>query len=249
MNRPIIICEDSFQTTWAKAIIALSDNHWKVWNLVVQINCPNLFNENNNNLLIQFAKMYNLIPPKDVAHTIFPQTFYKGNVPREKLYKKYWKFFAWSRKRPNSGWGTYFERMINYSTLEKGVDQLGRIIDNINSRHTNYGASYNIIIPYPHRELNQIMGAPCLGYITIQVEYSTTSKDRKRINTLAVYRNHDFEKRAYGNYMGLCNLLKYISYETNSEIGMLTCVSSRASVTNHKTQLLNIANSIIGVTS
>jgi thymidylate synthase len=247
MNRLITICEDSFQTAWAKAIIALSDNYWKAWNFVVQIDCPDLFDEEINEMLIIFAKEHNLITPKHVAHTIFPQTFYKTDISRDKFYKKYWRFFEMSRKMPHSGWGTYFERMIKYSTPNKDIDQLGNIIDNINNRPTNYGASYNMITPYPHRDLNKMMGAPCLGYVTVQVEYANEGKDAKKINLLAVYRNHDFTKRTYGNYLGLCNLLKYIAYETDSLIGTLTCISSRADVPNHKSELKNIANIILGV--
>jgi len=247
MNRPIMIYEDSFQTAWAKAIIALRDNHWKAWNLIVQIDYPNFSDKKINELLVRFANEHNLITPKHVAHTIFPQTFYRENISRDRFYKKYWRFFKSSRKKPHSGWGTYFERMIKYTTPAGDIDQLGNIIDNIKNRQTNYGASYNIITPYPHRDLNRIMGAPCLGYVTIQVEYVDELKDNKEINLFAVYRNHDFTERAYGNYLGLCNLIKYISYETNSKIGSLTCVSSCADIPKHKTKLLDIAELILGV--
>lgn len=124
---------------------------------------------------------------------------------------------------------------------------MGSIIDNINSRSTNYGASYVITIPYPHRDINKLRGAPCLNYITVQVEYADDSCTQKQINLLAVYRSHDFLQRAYGNYLGLRNLLKYIAVETSSQVGVLTCVSSRADVSNQKIELLNIAKSILEV--
>ena len=59
------------------------------------------------------------------------------------------KLFKWSRNRPKSGWGTYFERMIKYETPKGFIDQLGNIIDNIRSRTKNHGKSYTIVIPYP----------------------------------------------------------------------------------------------------
>jgi len=248
MNIPVLICEDSFQFAWAKALFALRENKWRAWNLVVQISTPELFDNDINESLTTFSKSQGLIKPKDVAHTIFPQTFYKTGMARPVFYKKYMKFFKYSRNRPHSGWGTYFERMIKYkSPNQKSTDQLGSIIDNINSWTTNYGASFVMVIPYPHSDVNKTMGAPCLNYVTVQVEYADKSCKQKKINLLAVYRNHDFLQRAYGNYWGLCNLLKYIAFETDSHVGMLTCISSRADVPKKREELLKIAKSILEV--
>lgn len=247
MNRPIVINEDSFQIAWAKAILALSDHNWIAWNVIVQIDYPEIQDKAVDGLLKGFAERQNLIPPKHVAHTIFPQTFLKNGVSRDKLYEKYWRFFKSSRKKPHSGWGTYFERMIRYSTPNGDVDQLGSIIDNIKSRSRNYGASYTMVIPYPHRDLNKLMGAPCLNYITIQVENAIKPTKEKTVNLLAVYRNHDFTERTYGNYQGLCDLIKYIAHETESFIGTLTCVSSHAFVPHNREELTTIANSILEV--
>jgi len=247
MNEPIIICEDSFQIAWARAIVMLKEHKWKAWNVVVQVNAPAIFDVEIDSLLVEFARHHKIITPKHVAHTIFPQTFYKSDIDREQLYAKYWRFFEKvSQKSQKHGWGTYFERMISYNTSSGKIDQLGSIIDNINNRDIVYGAANVMVIPYPHRDRNKIMGAPCLNYITVQVEKDSGVIGQKKINLMAVYRNHDFTKRTYGNYLGLCNLLKYISSETNSATGMLTCVSSHADVPNHRTKLLNIANTILG---
>lgn len=254
MNKPIVICEDSFQTAWAKAILELYANKWDAWNIVVQINHPELFNKDVNKTLENFVKENNteeskLIPQKHVAHTIFPQRFFTNGISRERLYSNYWRFFDRPRKKPRSGWGTYFARMIRYPTLSGDIDQLGSIIDHINDRTINYRASHTIIIPCPHKDLNRTMGAPCLNYITIQTEDSCNLTNKKIINMLAVYRNHDFTRRTYGNYFGLCNLLRYIAHETNSQIGTLTCVSSHAFVPTCKSVLLGIANKILEVKS
>jgi hypothetical protein len=50
------------------------------------------------------------------------------------------------------------------------------------------------------------------------------------LGVLAVYRNHDFLQKAYGNYWALCNLLCFLAKETNTIAGPLTCVSSHAYV-------------------
>lgn len=249
MNTPILVSECSYQIAWAKAITALKETSWSAWNVIVQINNPNIHNDEFHSMLIEFAKKHGYLTPKQVEHTIFPTQFYKKYREREQLYRIYWKFFRMAKKMPHSGWGTYFERMIHYESPKGYVDQLGDIIDNINKRNINYQASHTIVIPYPHRDHNKLMGAPCLNYLTIQVENSDNAHNGRIINILAVYRNHDFTIRTYGNYLGLCNLLKYICIETNSSLGALTCISSHAYVPNNKNELLIIANKILEYTN
>jgi len=50
----------------------------------------------------------------------------------------------------------------------------------------------------------------------------------RTISLLAVYRNHDIVERAYGNYLGLGQLLAFLCTETGSSAGQLTCLSSHA---------------------
>lgn len=246
MNTPLLISEDSFQNAWAKAIIALSQNNWELWDMIINIRNPLILDQNIQEEMRQFAINHSdMIEPNKVAYTIFPFKLYRPGVTRERLHKGYWRYFKITRSMEHSGWGTYFERMIRYPCPTGNIDQLGNIIDNINNRSTNYGAAHVIIIPQPHRDINKIMGAPCLNYLTVQVE-NPDHTDRKTISLLAVYRNHDFRGRAYGNYLGLCMLLQYIAAETNSNLGKITCISSRGDVPNDKRDLLKLANSYLG---
>lgn len=244
MNVPIQIVAPNFQLAWANAISRLKENHWSVWNLVVQIENPCECDLDFHALLTSFAKQNNLITPKQVAFTIFPYTYYNHSNSKEELYQKYWRFFRYTRKKAHRGWGTYFERMIRYNPYGREgeeVDQLSTVIDGIKSRSRNYGASYVMIIPYPQRDGRRQMGAPCLNYITVQVEQGPTGL---QTNLLAVYRNHDFLERAYGNYFGLCELLKYISQESGTCVGKVTCVSSHAFVARRKGELFRVAGVI-----
>lgn len=247
MNEPIVIVAHSFQDAWAQAVVKLKLNGWKVWNLVVQIDAPSAINSDIQNNAMQFAKQHGLITPVQVAHTIFPYKYYKAGISRDRLYKLYWRYFKYTRSQAHRGWGTYFERMIRYAPggdPNKAIDQLSTIIDAINGRNVNYGAAYTIVILYPQKDGKRKMGAPCLNYLTVQVE--TVHERKKRINLLAVYRNHDFLERAYGNYLGLCKLLEYIATETSSDVGCLTCISSHAYVPNYKRELYALSNSIMG---
>ena len=246
MNNPVLVIEEDFSRAWANAIVELSNNNWDAWNYVVTIHNPEIINDTAVSKLTEFAENKKLITPSKVQHTIFPSRYYKndriGN--RQKLYKYYNRFYDFTRHQPHSGWGTYFKRMISYKTKDgEKYDQLGNIIDHINNRKNNFGAAHFMVIPQVGAESNKKMGSPCLNYVTIQVE---KLGDGRIINLLAVYRDHDYRERTYGNYWGLCDLLKYISNETNSNVGSVTCISSHAYVGSNRSELLKIANEILG---
>ena len=244
MNNPILVCQDNFAYAWSKAIIELNRNLWNAWNLVITICRPDQLDDEAVALMTEFAQEQGLVLPWQVQHTIFPQRMYKQDriKNRQKLYKCYNRFYRFTRKMPHRGWGTYFKRMISY-TQKNGeeYDQLGNIIDKINNSASNYGASHIIFIPQIGVDTNRRMGSPCLNYITVQVE---KTQSNRTISLLAVYRNHDFRERAFGNYWGLCSLLKYMCTETDSMMGSITCISSHAYVNTNKTELFSIAEKI-----
>lgn len=244
MNLPIVIQAEDCGTAWANAVIALKENSWNVWNMVVTITQPCGDNQKAYLRMTEFSQRHRLITPKHVLHTIFPKQYYKGQHAKERMYKYYEKYYKMTRKMPHSGWGTYFKRMTSYKTADGQVyDQLDSIINHINQRQKNYKAGHFMIIPQVGGESNRLMGSPCLNYVTVQVENDGRGR---RISLLAVYRNHDFRERAYGNYLGLCALLNYICVETNSAIGFVTCVSSHAYAPSDKSELYCLAKDILG---
>lgn len=241
MNDPFVIKNSSFQQTWVNAVEHLSVNNWKYFNLIIQITDPCIFDITTHNSITQFSKMINIRTPKDVAYTIFPYNQYNGNA--DELYQQYIKrFFPWTRKQQHSGWGTYFERMINYDpgNGSKRINQLKNIVDAINVRKMTLSAAYTISITHPGGETIRRMGGPCLNYLTIQMEPSNPPK----LGILAIYRNHEFLERAYGNYFGLCKLLEFLNEQTSTVPGTITCVSSHAYVKGEKVRLKSFINSL-----
>ncbi len=244
MNQPLVITDESYQIAWAKAIIELKRNNWDIWNLVVQIKNPTLNDDRITGILCEFAGTHGLITPEHVEHTIFPTRLYRKYPEKALLYRAYKKYFTLTRKMDHSGWGTYFQSMIHYPTENGYIDQLGNIIEKINERPITYKTAYVMLIPEPERDRNKIMAAPCLNYVALQLENEEEARHGRQISLLAVYRNHDFMHRAFGNYLGLCSLLKYICAETDSTIGCITCISSHAFVENQKNELIAIAREI-----
>jgi hypothetical protein len=242
MTEPTIIEEVSFQDAWIKAVQHLSANHWDYYNLVVHIKDPQAIDVTKDESVTNFSRQIHIRTPKDVAYTIFPYRLYSGNGTE--LYDLYNnRFYPWTRKREHSGWGTYFHRMINYQPDKRypGINQLKNIIDAINRRTNTLCAAYTISITYPGGETIRPLGGPCLNNILIQMLPS----DQPKLGLLAVYRNHEFLERAYGNYYGLCKLLSFLNEQTDTIPGTITCISSHAYVIGYKTKLTQFISTVI----
>ncbi|MFH1648459.1 MAG: hypothetical protein ABIA11_01845 [Patescibacteria group bacterium] len=230
---PVLIIEQSFQKAWIAAAKKLEQSDWEIQTLMVTMQDSTLFDEELHKNFIDFAEDNGLIKPKDVAYTIFPHKLYDRCKNADKLFEEYNRekgLYDRLRKRPHRGWGTYFRRMTYYDLREGNIEnQLDNIIKAINARKRIHKAAYTVVISKPGGETIKPLGGPCLNYLTIQLHANP-----KKIDILALYRNHDFLERAYGNYWGLCNLLRFMANEINFYPGSLTCVSSHAYVASKK---------------
>ncbi|GAI55776.1 unnamed protein product, partial [marine sediment metagenome] len=197
---------ETFQQTWLKGAKLLIDNNWEVQNLVVHIQNPAAYDEKIHKRIADFANANHLIGPKHVAYTIFPHKLYETYTTSASLFHAYNRqggLYERLRRRPRSGWGTYFRRMTHYENNKCTINQLKNIIDAIDNRRKIYKAAYTIVIQKPGGETIRPLGGPCLNYIAVQLK-----SEVRELGLLCVYRNHDYLERAYGNYWGLCNLCR-----------------------------------------
>jgi predicted Rossmann fold flavoprotein len=211
MNYPIAIEADSFQIAWAKAMNILQDHGWEFWNLVVNIRCPLLINEVFHQKMTNFADSSHLIKPNQVAYTIFPFGLCLNGIPsRDELYKRFWRYFQFTRTQEHSGWGTYFERMIRYVPEEVEFDQLGNIIDKIKNRVKTFKAAYLIVIPYPYKDSKRTRGGPCLNYVTVQVSRNLQNGHK----VIILEKNEKLGKKLFITGKGRCNLTNACDRDT-----------------------------------
>ena len=197
-------------------------NGREVRNLVVAIADPVWVDPVVHLAMENFCRSSGLLTPKHVAYTIFPEGLARRRTASE-------LFDAYNRRQGffdlvKTSWGTYFRRMTCYDRPHGPENQLGRIIGAINSRKVCHRAAYTVVIQQPGGESVRPRGGPCLNYLGIQMEPGQP----RTMSLLAVYRNHDVVQRAYGNFIGLGWLLKFLCRETGSCVGRLTCLSSRA---------------------
>jgi thymidylate synthase len=239
---PVSIKAKNFKDAWQQASCVIMKSKWELRNLAVHIqqtDCSFSDKEIINSVsdLVNKCKILN---PKQVAYTIFPHNLYKScNACKKILYEKYNKkhgLFDILHAYNKNEWGTYFRRMTHYEIpYGKTINQLDNIINAINNRKTRSKACYCIIIQIPGFETIRPRGGPCLNYITFQIKQS-------QIGLLAVYRNHDFLERAYGNYWGLCNLLNFVAQQTKLQNGPITCISSHAYVDKKRSEFKSFLN-------
>ncbi len=209
--------------------------------MVVHIRTHGTLDPNIDIKINQFLVAQGLLPPKDVAYTIFPHNMYKNRGDANRMFDRYNRdggMFDRLQKR-KVGWGNYFRRLSRYEDGGNHVNQLQNIIEAINSRQNTHKAAYTMLIQYAGSETIRPLGGPCLNYLAVQLDPTTRS-----LGLLAIYRNHDFLRKAYGNYWGLSNLTKFLAQECHLAPGPLTCISSHAYVDIKKTALTNFLSNI-----
>jgi hypothetical protein len=175
-------------------------------------------------------------PISTVANTIFPQAWYRpslGGGARAHAYQLAEDARRVSRRRNHSG--TYFDRLVAWPGGEREFNQLEQSITRLADEHGRGRRSGNayelglvnsiadtgdeaLVVHSPGVD-NRIMGFPCLSHISLSLSHG-------RLHMAALYRNHEFLRRAYGNYLGLARLLAFIARESGWEVGELMCVSS-----------------------
>lgn len=223
---------------WLQAVQHILHRGGECLNLMVTIENPLNVEQSIHKAYEELLFNHGLLTLKQVTYTIFPRSLYL-QVDRDanRLFESYNRnggVYARlrSRYRQRFRWGSYFRRMTHYPVIAKDghpviVNQLGDIISMLQKRTRLYKAAYTISIQIPGVDGRTIMGGPCLNYIALQLQSHT-----RTLSLLAVYRNHDFIQRAYGNYLGLGYLMEFLCDQTGCSLGRLNCLSSHASIAN-----------------
>jgi len=169
-----------------------------------------------------------------------PDELTNTKLKRKNAYNHAWKKFDRCRAlgRHLSNWReTYFERLTRN---ENGSNRLETIIDKMNNWQTRRVSSF-----YAHTTSNSLdnvvpIGSPCLQYIQF------VQRDDDKVDLFALYRNHDFFRKALGNFIGLGRVLAFVARETQQVPGKLTCFSVNAYLDNQR-QVCDVAEQVLQV--
>jgi hypothetical protein len=179
-----------------------------------------------------------------VANTIFPAALWNPGAPREQLFDRYRRIAPRLRRtsRKNSR-GIYFERMITGGPNGR-ENQLDFAIRTYLARSGVRRSVLQVGVFDPSRDHSAAaqLGFPCLQHVTF-----APTKDGLCVN--AFYATQYMVERAYGNYVGLCRLGRFVAHEMKMPLVRLTCVTGIAECEmpkNELTSLLSTIDTVVG---
>lgn len=153
-----------------------------------------------------------------VANTIFPHALWNPNASRAQLFQRYNKIFdrVQSSTRKNQH-GVYFNRMIAGGNSEN-PNQLDYIISEYLNRTAVRRSILQVatFIPELDHSAAAQRGFPCLQHVT----FAPTPEG---LSVNAFYATQYIVEKAYGNYIGLCRLGKFVAHELDLKLARVTC--------------------------
>jgi hypothetical protein len=164
---------------------------------------------------------------RTIASTIFPNSLWApGSIDSARtLYERYERIWRTISKCPANSKGVYFRRMTSYKSAgvpadTEPVNQLSHVIDTFgggNHRHSALQAA--IFDPTRDHTNSRQRGFPCLQ----QVAFNASGCD---LEVTGFYALQHHLPKAYGNYLGLCWLGRFMAQQMGLYLTQVTCIAS-----------------------
>lgn len=246
----MIIEENNLSVAWGKAFLEVFNaTGGKISPLVVAIN--DLDNAEPLEIpaireVLDFVlkEKKNGLSCNEVANTIFPVSLWNPEMSRECLYKRYLKTFPRIRRHPRNGYGVYFQRLISFGydkkTQKSGVNQLDHIISTWErGNHRKSALQASLFDPCEDHTHQRQRGFPCLQ----QVAFANIGKNNLQVT--GFYATQYIFERAYGNYLGLCRLGRFMAHEMGLKLSKVICIATPATLgRTTKKDLKELANKV-----
>jgi hypothetical protein len=220
------ITEASISRAWLKAItLANSSPRKEVPNLIVTINGlaegVDIEEASVRNTLDAALEANDNFSVSTVANTIFPVSLWRKSLPRDALFDRYLKLWPRINAVRQNRRGTYFQRLISYPEVgESSFNQLDFVISAYcNGTRRRSALQSGILAPALDLNATPFQGFPCLQ----QVAFIPEGRDGLRVS--ALYPMHYLWARAYGNYLGLINLGRFMATEMGLKLSALTTIA------------------------
>ena len=176
-----------------------------------------------------------------VANTIFP-SIWNPDSDRQELYDRYRRILPILRKDRRNRYGLYFQRLISYgagSDGNGGVNQLEHIIQTWHKgNHRRTALQAGLFDPLKDHTDQPVRGFPCLQ----QVSFARCSDEGLSIT--GYYATQYVVERAYGNYLGLCRLGRFMAHEMGLRFQQMTCVATPVVLYRTKKSVKGLAERI-----
>lgn len=158
-----------------------------------------------------------LWPVDSTRNTIFPATWARRKPEPQDLAEYYRERYAQLKGFRNNEKGTYFGRVVAFPRSDETTgDQLTDTVRKLRQELSGSGpksSRYEINI-YSELKDTSPMSFPCLSHVSVHLHQGA-------LHMQAVYRNEYLVGRAYGNFLGLGQLLEYIANAVGAATGEL----------------------------
>jgi thymidylate synthase len=218
---PLLIEQGNLSTVWCQTLEScLNNSSHEITPLVVSFT---EFDESESvrEILDSHLKTSGLASIQTVSETIFPQSLYEfTGENRSELYKQYLKNLPRIKRIDQSNRnGTYFERLVNYGSVNGNINQLEIIIGSLKSKNVKRRSKLQASIFDPTKDHTNrpFQGFPCLQHIT----FYPSSTGGLIMNSF--YAIQYLYRRAYGNWLGLMNLGKFVAAEAGVKLERFNC--------------------------
>lgn len=238
MSNEHYIEDDNLSIAWARALrLAAARGRSEVAPLIVSItgfDASGAFREDDSirSALGTVLATKNHQSVDTVASTIFPASLWNPARHRQDLFARYQRISRRVRhaSRENSR-GIYFERMIQGGANGR-ENQLEWIIKNYQSRRGVRRSALQVAIfdPKQDHSASALIGFPCLQHVTF-------APTKAGLCMNAFYATQFLVERAYGNYVGLCRLGRFVAHELKRPLVKMTCFTGIAQCDESKADI------------
>lgn len=181
-----------------------------------------------------------------VGGTIFPVSLWNPKLSRNKMYARFYKLRPFIRSHRANMHGTYFERMIAYGLTKrdktlndagvlKGIktgvyqNQLEGLLTTFNGgsgrKPVHRRSALQALVYNPMEDYCNLpqRGFPCMQ------QFSLNPDSKKGTLTLnAFYATQFMLQKAYGNYLGLRDLGRFLAHEMKLKLARVNCIAGVA---------------------
>jgi hypothetical protein len=227
---PKVVRGNNLSVVWAKAFLAAMEPRRELTPLVVMATDLNdharwedpVIRELIDSALTGMGKQ----SCNTVANTIFPESLWNPDTKRAELYDRYMRILPQIRRCPKNKRGIYFERLIAYCSSHDGkshepsLNQLEHIIQTYTSRDGVRRSVLQVSLFDPTRDhsTSPYLRFPCLQHVTF-----TPFPDDGTVAVNGFYAVQYLFERAYGNYLGLCRLGRFVGHELGFKLAQMNC--------------------------
>ena len=161
-----------------------------------------------------------------VANTIFPHNMWNDELSGDQLFERYLRLIPTLKRQRANRNGLYFERFIAYGCArnpEDRVNQLEHIIRVWKAGHARRTALQAAVLdPHVDHTMQRQRGFPCLQQVAFARD------DTGGLAVTGFYATQYIVEKAYGNYLGLCRLGRFMAHEMGLPLSKVTCIATPA---------------------